>query len=109
VELPASSPTSPVVFNASQYQFSEPSGIVIDGSGNVFVVSNDGGTITEIPASNPNSPKVFPSSGPSCTGISGLYVGISIDSHGNVWASNATNNSVTELVKAAAPTTVPLR
>ena len=64
--------------------------------------------MTEIPNANPNTPNVFKSTG-SCTNISGTYVGIAIDSNGNVWASNDTNDSVTEFVKAAAATTAPLR
>jgi hypothetical protein len=88
---------------------STPQQLAVDGAGQIWIVN-----------SGNNSLSVFTNSGtplsPATTGYisgvtgSGAYsnpTSVSIDISGNVWVSNGTNNTVVELLGAAAPTAPP--
>jgi hypothetical protein len=82
------------------YNFNGSKSIAIDGNGNIWVANSSGNSVTEIPIANPGSPVSFCSSG--CTHTSNAYQfngpsSISIDGNNNVWVTNSTGNSVTEI------------
>jgi len=76
-----------------------PSGIAIDGAGNVWVANLDGNSVTEL-----NSAGAPISSPIGFTG-GGLNdpVGIAIDGASNVWVTDSGNSRVTELSSSGAP------
>src|SRR5208282_3517941 len=79
--------------------FNAPQDVAVDGSGNIWVANcgagcggTGSGSVTELNLS------ASPPSLPNFTG-GGLNapIGIAIDNQGNVWVSNSSGNSVTEL------------
>jgi streptogramin lyase len=76
-----------------------PTGIAIDGSGNVWVTNNSSNSVTEL--SSVGAP-LSPFSGYTGGGLQGP-IGIAIDDSGNVWVANRSGNSITELSKSGAP------
>ncbi|WP_260703157.1 Vgb family protein [Edaphobacter flagellatus] len=91
-----------------------PAGIAIDGANRVWVVNRDGNSISEFASDGTAlSPSIglgtdsYTAQGVN-VGISGPR-GIAIDPSGNVWVSNFTYNSVTELVGAATPVATPIK
>ena len=89
-----------------------PEGIAIDGAGNVWV-ANRASTQTSPPYPD-SSISEFNSAGTAISPSTGYQAGlnvslrVAIDSSGNVWVPNATLNSVTEFVGAAAPVVTPI-
>ncbi|MES2392654.1 MAG: NHL repeat-containing protein [Acidobacteriota bacterium] len=89
-----------------------PSGIAIDGVGNVWV-ANDGGGVAALYGSNataPNNPGDGMAPGVQYTsgGIFGNAEGIAVDGSGNVWVADGGGYQVVELVGAAYPVVTPL-
>jgi hypothetical protein len=76
-----------------------PTGIAIDGSGNVWVTNNSSNSVTEL--SSVGAP-LSPSTGYTGGGLQGP-IGIAIDDSGNAWVANRSGNSITELSKSGAP------
>ncbi len=93
--------SSPAGFTGGH--LNSPRGIAIDSSGNVWM-ANAGNSVTELDSS---ATPVSPASGYRGGGLLAPQ-GIAIDASGNVWVPNFDNDSVTELVGAAAPTRTPL-
>ena len=76
--------------------FNGPSGIAVDGSGNVWVANINGDSVTEIPKG------VTSCASSSCPIFSGAFDvprGIAVDGSGNVWVANINGDSVTEIPK----------
>ena len=89
-----------------------PEGIAIDGAGNAWV-ANRASTQTSPPYPD-SSISEFNSLGTPISPSTGYQAGlnlslrIAIDGSGNVWVPNASLNSVTEFVGAAAPVVTPV-
>ena len=87
-----------------------PQGLAVDGLGNVWVANNllatgkPGNSVTELN----NSGAAFSPSTGFIGGAMSSPFSLAIDGSGNVWVSNNTGNSVTEIVGAAAPVVTPL-
>jgi len=80
-----------------------PEGIAIDASGNVWIANYPSGSLSEF---NSAGTALSGSSGYTGGGLNGAY-GIATDPSGDVWITND-NNTLTELIGAAAPTRTPL-
>lgn len=76
-----------------------PAALAIDGLGQVWIANGN----ASITALSNSGAAITPASGYTDTSLNAPS-GIAIDSSGNVWISNAGNNSVTEIIGAAAPT-----
>jgi hypothetical protein len=76
-----------------------PTGIAIDGSGNVWITNNSSNSVTEL--SSVGAP-LSPSTGYTGGGLQGP-IGIAIDDSGNAWVANRSGNSITELSTSGAP------
>ena len=75
-------------------------GIAIDAAGNVWVANQDNpGSVTEL---NSSGTPLSPSTGFTGAGQN-IDQGVALDQAGNVWVANFGNNSVAELIGAAAP------
>jgi streptogramin lyase len=87
-----------------------PQGLAVDGLGNVWVANNllttgkPGNSVTELN----NSGAAFSPSTGFIGGAMSSPFSLAIDGSGNVWVSNNSSNSVTEIVGAAAPVVTPL-
>jgi streptogramin lyase len=82
----------------------QPSGICIDGTGNVFIASKPN-FLVEL---NNNGSMISPSGTPYTDNSLNAPTGIAVDGSGNVWLSNYAGNSITEFVGAAAPVVTPI-
>ena len=80
-----------------------PTALAIDGIGQIWIANSNNSISLFSNAAAPLSPN---------TGFTGGALssptGIAIDNSGNLWLSNSANNSVTEFIGAAAPTTSPI-
>ena len=96
-----------------------PTGIAVDGLGNLWVASQGGGTCGStctVPANlteyDVNGNLISPLNTGylgTGTGLFNLPKGLGIDMSGNVWIANGTNlSTVTEFIGAAAPAIAPL-
>jgi rhamnogalacturonan endolyase len=94
-----------------------PQGLTLDGTGNLWVVNQNGsagGGISEFVPSN-NGTTLTPMS-PSGTGVWGFFsnstigtpIGAAIDGSGNIWFKTKTGSSLYYLVGAASPVVTPL-
>jgi hypothetical protein len=89
-----------------------PEDIAIDGAGNVWVVNR--ATNADSPPYPDSAISEFNSSGAAISPSTGYQAGlnlplrIAIDGSGNAWVSNASLNSVSEFVGAAAPVVTPI-
>jgi streptogramin lyase len=90
-----------------------PAGLAIDGSGRVWVANRGNSSISEFGS---DGTALSPATGLGTdtytvqdveVGIHGPR-GIVVDNAGNVWVTNFTYNSITELVGAATPTATPI-
>jgi len=103
-------PSPPSFSSVSGNGLIAPSGVAIDGSGNVWVADAGDGDITELLGPAGTSP------GPGFAGFIGPGVsapaGVAIDGAGNVWVANSligeTGQPVTEFIGAATPVKPPL-
>jgi streptogramin lyase len=87
----------------------------IDGAGNVWFPDHDHNVVNEVDNNgnlvSPNPYSVPPSGNTGYqfgTGALNSAYGLAVDGSGNVWVTNAGNNSLTELVGAAAPVVTPI-
>jgi hypothetical protein len=80
--------------------------LVSDSANNIWI-TNDEAPVGSISELDKNGNPLSPSSGFKGGGLSDAY-GIAIDASGNVWTANNYNNSVTQIIGAAAPTRMPL-
>jgi sugar lactone lactonase YvrE len=87
-----------------------PQGIAIDGAGTVWVGNVHGNSVSEIAGSSSSSPGTFlsPSSGFATDASLLEPYGVAIDASGNVWVSNACQDTLTELIGVATPIKTPL-
>jgi len=86
-----------------------PQGIAIDGSGNVWVTNFGGNSITELAGSAANSPGqiLSPTAGyAKDAGLSQAFA-VAIDASGNLWITNFSTNTLTEIVGLAPPAKTP--
>jgi hypothetical protein len=81
-----------------------PVSLAIDGNGAIWI-ANSTGSVSEF--ANTGAAASPATTGYADTSLS-TPTGIAIDSSGNVWVSNSGNNSVTEILGAAAPIITPL-
>ena len=79
-----------------------PLALAIDGTSNVWV-ANGNGTVSVLKSSG----AVTPSTGYTLSGTTSTAGGITIDVSGNVWVTNNSDNSVTEVVGAASAAAPP--
>ena len=110
---PSATPTPSdltLAVNFSGGGLNNPSGIAIDGSGNVWAANFGqgeeiivGSSVTEL---SPSGAPLSPATGFTGGGLDGPE-GIAIDGSGNVWVANYSGNSVTELFGGDTPTTCP--
>jgi len=77
---------------------SAPSALAIDGAGSVWV-ANGNGSVSQFT----NLGTAISPSGGYTGGALSSPTGIAVDQAGNVWVSNGGNNSITEIIGAAAP------
>ncbi len=102
--------TGTFLSGASGGGLASPIGIAIDGAGNIWAANNG----TSLLANNGTTISEFNSSGSAITSSTGYQGGLSgpiwiaIDSSGNVWVTNAGNNSITKFVGAAVPVATPI-
>ncbi len=73
----------------------EPTGVAVDGSGNLWVSSSDGGTILKYQA-----PITTGAVAVASVGV-GAPVGIAFDGSGNLWVADAANHRVLEVVTSS--------
>jgi sugar lactone lactonase YvrE len=79
-----------------------PAGVVVDGSGNIYV-SDTTGSIFIYPGATYQVPGTYATATPSktingpATGLS-TVTGIALDSTNNIWVANSGNNSITEYI-----------
>ncbi len=122
-------PASGTYQNDNLGGLNDPGWSAIDGSGNIFIV-NDNGTHSSVsefnntgtPLSCPNATTTCPTQGggqygfqpgnvSSITGagLNGLHTGyIAIDPSGDVWVANYVGNSVLEMIGVGSPVVTPL-
>ena len=81
---------------------SNPLALAIDGAGQIWT-ANGNGTVSVITQAGA---AVSPGTGYTGAGLS-TPGGMTIDVSGNVWVSNTSDNSVTEMIGAAAPASPP--
>jgi len=87
-----------------------PQGIAIDGAGAVWIANFRGNSITELAgaaSAHPGQP-LSPAIGWAPTPTSLQPFAIAIDASGNLWISNFSNNSITQIVGLATPVKTPL-
>ncbi len=86
-----------------------PQGIAIDGSGHVWVANYLGSSITELAGSAANSPGQILSPTAGYAGNAGLSqaFAVAIDASGNLWITNFSTNTLTEIVGLASPAKTP--
>ena len=87
-----------------------PQGIAIDGSGDVWVANLHSHAITELAGSAASSPGAIlsPAAGyASDAGFTDAYA-IAIDASGNVWVTDFSNDTLTEIVGLATPVKTPV-
>jgi streptogramin lyase len=87
-----------------------PQGIAIDGAGTAWVANYRGNSLSEISGSSSSTPGTLlsPSSGFGADASLLEPYGVAIDASGNIWVSNAGNNTLTQFIGAAAPVKPPL-
>jgi sugar lactone lactonase YvrE len=97
-----------VTFNGFQTTlgsgFTEPEGVAVDGSGNVFVADNGNNEVKEILAVGGSIP-----ANPTINVLGSGFTrpsGIAVDSNGNVFVADNGNNAVKEILAAGGYTTV---
>jgi streptogramin lyase len=100
--LQAAAATAPTPFTGGGLAM--PAAVAVDGNGTIWIANNQAsGSITKIAygTAAPLSPS---------TGLATLNApaAIAVDPSGNIWTANAGDNSVTEIIGIAAPTTQPL-
>jgi sugar lactone lactonase YvrE len=79
--------------------FTTPSGVAVDGSGNVFVADQNANTVKEILAGD-----AFVGIDPRGSGYD-LPEGVAVDSSGDIFVANAGNNEIREFTAASGFTT----
>jgi streptogramin lyase len=87
-----------------------PRGIAIDGAGNLWVASYRAPLLTELAGANAATPGSLLSP-PGGLGIDANLLeayAAAVDASGNLWISNAGNNTVTEFIGLASPVRTPL-
>jgi hypothetical protein len=89
-----------------------PSGIAIDGGGNVWI-ANQGASVYELYGSNavsPNNPgdAISGPNGYTGGGVLGSPQGIAVDGSGDVWVADTGAYQVVEFIGAAAPVVTPI-
>ena len=87
-----------------------PQGIAVDGAGNVWVANFRGNSDTELAgAASPKPGQILsPAAGWAPTPTSLQAFALAIDASGNVWISNFSRDSITEIVGLATPVKTPL-
>jgi hypothetical protein len=78
-----------------------PASLVIDGAGIVWIANGDG-TLSGV-----NSSSGTPVNGTAYNVGGSIPTSIVVDGSGNLWLTNSGDNSVTEVIGAAAPATTP--
>ncbi len=104
---PTGTPLSPSGGYYGTGGLSYPSGIAVDGAGNIWFTNPNQNSVTELSQS---AFAVSPGDGYGEAGFNGP-AGIAIDPSGNVWVANfgtGFNGTVTEMIGAAGPTVTPL-
>ena len=117
--------TAAVNISGGMTSFSGPTGIAVDGAGNIWIVSNNGaGSITELTKSSAYSAANAINFPVGAANVNNTPTGIAVDGAGNVWVTNSTillgpgggykfvtytSDGVTEFPGIAAPvTTLPV-
>jgi streptogramin lyase len=87
-----------------------PQGIAIDGAGTVWVTNYLGNSVSKLSGASSAAPGAFLSPASGLGSDAGLLepYGLAIDASGNVWVTNAGNNSLTQFVGIAAPVKTPM-
>ncbi len=87
-----------------------PQGIAVDGAGNIWVANFRGNSVTELAgAASPKPGQILsPAAGWAPTPTSLQAFALAIDASGNLWVSNFSSNSITEIVGLATPVKTPL-
>jgi sugar lactone lactonase YvrE len=96
-------------YTDNQASIQHPQGIAIDGSGHVWVTNILGSSITELAGSAATSPGQILSPTAGWALDAGLSHGwsVAIDASGNLWVTNFTTNTLTEIVGLATPVKTP--
>jgi sugar lactone lactonase YvrE len=77
-----------------------PTAVAIDGAGTVWIANGPtAGSLTEVSGNQ---------TAPSGLGALNAPSGIAIDASGSIWTANTGDNSLSEFIGAAVPTTLPL-
>jgi streptogramin lyase len=79
-------------FTSNANAFSNPNGIAIDSSGNVWVINYGNSTVSEIPLGSTTANSAI-----QLQGGGGPQQGVAVDSSGNVWVPNTALNTVYEI------------
>ncbi|HEX4312089.1 MAG TPA: NHL repeat-containing protein [Acidobacteriaceae bacterium] len=91
-----------------------PSGIAVDGAGNVWVTNFRGASISELQGANASQPGTLLSPGVGFGTDASLSApfGVAVDASGNVWVSNQGSiqgaSTITQFVGAATPVKTPV-
>jgi hypothetical protein len=96
-------------YTDSQGSLLHPQGIAIDGSGHVWVTNILGSSITELAGSATSSPGQILSPAAGWASDADLAYGwaVAIDASGNLWITNFSTNTLTEIVGLATPVKTP--
>jgi len=102
------SPSACISFSGGD--INQPYAVAADAQGTIWVANFGSSSVTEIPVgATPTSCAASPS---ACISFSGGGInnpyGIAPDAAGNLWISDFTDSSLTELITTAAPTKTPL-
>jgi sugar lactone lactonase YvrE len=86
-----------------------PQGIAIDGAGHVWATNYLGSSITELAGSTAASPGqiLSPIHGYAADAHFVQAFGIAVDASGNLWITNFSTNTLTEIIGLAAPVKTP--
>jgi hypothetical protein len=113
-----STPGSYFAFDNNSAALNKPYGIAIDGNNNVWVVNNGTSSLVEFtdsltataPTTNGQTltdTLISPTTGYKGGNLSSP-TSLAIDASGNIWVTNPTANTITEIIGTAAPVKTPL-
>jgi sugar lactone lactonase YvrE len=96
-------------YSDNQASIHHPQGIAIDGSGHVWITNVSGSSISELAGSAASSPGQILSPTAGWAIDAGLAEGwdVAIDASGNLWITNFSSNTLTEIVALATPVKTP--
>jgi sugar lactone lactonase YvrE len=96
-------------YSDNQASILHPQGIAIDGSGHVWIANISGSSISELAGSAANSPGqiLSPTAGWAVDADLAEGWDVAIDASGNLWITNFSSNTLTEIVGLATPVKTP--